>query len=92
VQVKYLQEGVRVHKTELEWQAMNLKHQADLDMENLRSRHQEAQQALQAQMDDLTYAFPPITVCGNPHCFACRFLVCALGALPDGVDIGGSSL
>jgi hypothetical protein len=56
MQVKYLLEGARVHKTELEWQATNLQHQADLDMDTLRSRHHDAEQALRLSMDDLVYA------------------------------------
>lgn len=56
VQVKYLQEGARVHKTELEWQSMKMQHRAQQELDALKARHAELEHALQASMDDLTCA------------------------------------
>ena len=65
LQVRYLQEGARVHKTELEWQGMKLQHQAEADLEQQRSRHLAVEQSLKSSMDDITCASLQVPLWGR---------------------------
>ena len=62
MQVRYLQEGSRVHKTELEWQGMKMQHRAQQELDAARARHAALEHALQTSMDDLTCAAPLLVV------------------------------
>lgn len=54
MQVRFLQEAARVHKSELEWQAMKQAHAAEQEAALLRRRHTDFERDLQRSMDDLT--------------------------------------
>lgn len=62
MQVRFLQEGARVHKSELEWQSLKLQHQAEQELDRLRGRHSAFEKDLQRSMDDLTCA---LHTCGQ---------------------------
>lgn len=59
MQVRYLQEGARVHKNEMEWQGLKMQHQTEQELEQLRCRHAAFEKDMQRSKDDLTCARLP---------------------------------
>lgn len=54
VQIRYLQEGARVHQTELDWQRLKMQHQHDQVLTGVEQKHQAHERDMKHAMDHLT--------------------------------------
>jgi hypothetical protein len=55
LQIQYLEEGARVHQTEMQWQRIKLARQHEREVAALRSRHEMNENDNKLEMDSLVY-------------------------------------